>query len=293
MANKDKRDKSTKKGKDKKSPKAKPGGKAKKGGKAKRAKSEAPSEPVRKYNLKIYRNAMTPLCTEDGTKRQFGPYNPVVDACEICPARCCRLTVKVNLPDAIEFCETLGLPFFAAFRFVAGGGERAFEVEFDGRVVADKKEDEWPGNAEIALRRKDDGSCSMLMNHNGYERCGVYSVRPSTCQLYPLTWTSDVARGGPALVMCPVPYGVTPAQEEAFFAAAECSIERWQVHDRVLDEWKAFEPEGGRTAEAFVMFAVPRAAELMDFGTAKVLKPGSPFERLQEAMIAAGVIRLT
>ena len=243
----------------------------------------------RPYGLKILKNAMAPLCNDDATLRQLGPYQPVLDACELCPARCCRLTVKVSLPDAVTFCNTLGLPFFSGLTLVPGAGARSFEVENDLRV--NPHIEEWPGRAEIALRRRDDGACGMLIDIGGYDRCGVYSARPSTCRLYPMAWTSEVAQGGPGLVMCPVPYGVTPAMEEQFFADAERSIGRWQIHDQVLAEWHADEPEDGRTMETFIKFAIPRTADLIGEGHEKVLAEGGPMDRLYDGMKRAGLLR--
>ena len=245
----------------------------------------------RPYGLRIIRNAMVPLTDDEGKRRGFGPYEPVLDACSLCPARCCRFTVKVGLPDAIHFCTTLQVPFFAGLTIVKGGGDRSFEVEYDARVCVGVEEEDWPGRGEIALVRREDGGCSHLVGIGGYQRCGVYAARPSTCRLYPVTWDSDVAQGGPAIVACPVPYGIPPAAEDEFYREASRSIERWQIHDRVLAQWHELEPEGGRTVEAFLGFAIPRTAELLNVDASIVLDPGGPNERLHQAMVDSGVVR--
>ena len=81
--------------------------------------------------------------------------------------------------------------------------------------------DGWHGRAEIQLKRSEDGACHALVRLGGYERCGVYAARPSLCRLYPMTWTSDVAQGGPEAVLCPIPYGFTEADERNFVREAE------------------------------------------------------------------------
>lgn len=244
----------------------------------------------RKHNLKILRNAMVPHTAEDGTPLHIGPYQPVRDACEICPARCCRFTVKVSIPDALRFCSILGLPFFAGLTLAPGGGPRSFEIEHDRRINPDVEM--WPGTADIVLRRADDGSCGMLISVGGHDRCGAYAARPSTCRLYPVTWTSDVAEGGPPLLACPVPYALTPSLQETFFEHALDSIDRWALHDRIIAAWHEQDVEGGRTTQAFLHFSMTMAAEELGVDLGRILDVGGPLERLQQAMIDSGIIRL-
>jgi len=168
------------------------------------------------YNVKLLPHAFTPLAHDDGTPRsKIQPYLPVLQTCEVCPARCCRFNVKVSLADAVHYCTTLGVPFFEGMHLVPSDHKHhSFEVERD--PILNPEEEGWTGRAEIQLRRKEDGSCHALVEIGGYERCGVYEARPTLCRLYPMSWTSDVAKGGPAVVVCPVPYGVTEASERQF-----------------------------------------------------------------------------
>ena len=108
---------------------------------------------------------------------------------------------------------------------------------------------------------------------------------------YPITWTADAAKGGPAMVMCPVPYAVTPAMEDKFSEDATTSIARWELHDRIIAEWHEHDPSEGRTIRAFLDFAVPRAAEVVAVKPGPILAVGGPLEILQKAMIASGVIK--
>ncbi len=243
----------------------------------------------RKYNLKILRNHMVPWTDEDGAPERGGPYKPVASACELCPAQCCRYGVRVSIPDALRYCSVLGVPFGAGLTISPSDGPRSFRVEHDPKLNPDVEE--WPGTADIMLRRRADGSCGMLVDVGGFDRCGAYDARPSTCRLYPVTWTSDVAEGGPPMVSCPVPYGFSPSMRETFYRDAVESVERWALHDRLVAEWHEHEPEEVRTLQAFLHFVFPRAAEALGTDLGRILDPGGPGERLQAAMIDSGIIR--
>jgi Fe-S-cluster containining protein len=247
----------------------------------------------RDYNIKLLRNAMAPLANDDGTPRRPGPapYLPVLKACDICPGRCCRLNVKVALPDAIHYCTTLGLPFFAGLTFAPSTHPaHAFKVERDPRVNPEKEG--WLGQCEIQLRRREDGSCHALTNVGGYERCGVYAARPSLCRLYPFIWNSDVANGNPGMVLCPVPYAVTEAEERKALKDIERSIESWELHDDIVAEWHSKPLEQtARTPEAFLMFAIPRTAEILGVSYGEMLAGGTPNSRLFDQMVKSGVVR--
>ena len=245
----------------------------------------------RPFNIKLLPSAYVPKVGADGKAvSKIAPYLPVLGACQLCPSRCCRLAVKVSLPDAIHYCKTLGVPFFAGMTFVPGDHRHhSFQVERDPRVVP--TEDGWHGRAEIQLRRGDDGACHALARLAGYERCGVYGARPSLCRLYPMTWTADVAQGGPEAVLCPIPYGFDDADEASFIREAERSIEFWEIHDDVVLAWHQHEPEAGRTLRAFLEFAIPRAAERIGVDPSGVLAEGWPEQRLYEQMVASKVIK--
>jgi Fe-S-cluster containining protein len=254
-------------------------------GPAFRARSEG-----KPFNIKLQMSAYVPKVGDDGKPlSRIAPYLPVVGACQLCPARCCRLNVKVSLPDAIHYCKTLGVPFFTGMTFVPSDHKaHSFLIERDPRVVP--AENGWAGRAEIQLRRQEDGACHALLRTGGYERCGVYDARPSLCRLYPMSWTSDVAQGGPEAVLCPIPYGYTDADERKFLRDAEQSIERWEIHDDVVLAWHQQTPEA-RTLRAFLEFAIPTAAARMGVDPTGVLADGWPEQRLYEQMIACKVIK--
>ena len=230
----------------------------------------------------------TPLADAEGRARsRLVPYPPVLGACNLCPARCCRLHVKLSVPDAVHFAATLGLPLFAGIRLVASEDpEHAFRLDRDPRVVA--PEAPWPGTAELELARRPDGGCHALVQVGEHERCGVYGARPSFCRTYPATWRGPTVEGGPKVIMCPVPYGIDPAEEARLRADIARSIRLWGLHDAWAAEWNA--TEGPHTVEAFLRFAVPRAAEALGVTADGVLAEGHREQRLYDAMLASKVV---
>jgi Fe-S-cluster containining protein len=231
---------------------------------------------------------MAPLVHDDGTPRSKAPlpYLPVLNPCNLCPARCCRLNVKISLRDAVHYCNTLGVPFFTGLTLVPSAhSTHAFSIDRDPRINPDPEG--WLGTVEIQLRRKEDGSCHALVNVGGYDRCGVYAARPSLCRLYPMSWTSDVAKGNPGMILCPVPYGVTEREEAQFLRDIETSIESWEQHDDIVIEWNERSKPEERTAEKFLEFAIPKTAEKMGVPWEGILARGTPEQRLFAAMQGA------
>ena len=233
--------------------------------------------------FELVRNAMTPLANEDGSARGFGPYAPVLRACDVCPARCCRCQVKCSLPDAVHFCTTLGLPFFVPLEIVAAEpGPRTARIDADPRAIS--PEADWRGAVEIVLRRKE-GACVSLLRVGGYERCGAYAARPMTCRIYPLSWQEGLdVHFGPSKILCAVPYAVTPSAELQLQADIVRYHEYWRLHEEVIAEWEARPDHAPRTLEAFLEFALPRTAEKMGVELGPTLARGSPDARLYQAM---------
>lgn len=230
----------------------------------------------------------TPTCDSEGRPTsKIAPYLPVRDPCTLCPARCCRLNVKVSLPDALHFCTTLGVPFFAGLTLVPSEDpEHAFALDPDPRFVG--PEDAWPGTAEIQLRRREDGGCASLVKVGEHERCGVYSARPSFCRTYPASWRAETVEGGPATILCPVPYGIDPDAEAELRGQIQRSIRLWRLHDEVVGAWNA--AEAPRTPEAFLRFAIPRVAARLEVDPGPTLAEGTRDQRLYDAMVSSKVV---
>jgi Fe-S-cluster containining protein len=249
--------------------------------------TKRPKRPRR--SLHIVDNVMTPRADEDGTPRSVGPYLPVVRACDLCPARCCRCQVKVSLPDALHFCTTMGLPLFTPHELiVAQPGPRSFRVEIDPRALAPNAD--WQEHIEIVLRRVD-GVCASLLRVGGYERCGAYAARPMTCRIYPLSWEEGDRSFGPTSVLCAVPYAVTPSVA----AQLEQDVVRyhrfWAIHEEIAKEWHARPSRSDFGLDAFLSFVIPRTADRLGVDPGPTLAEGNPDARLYQAMVASKRIR--
>ena len=218
------------------------------------------------------------------------PLKPVKDQCDTCPAKCCHNRVVLSIPDAIEFCQTLGIPLLSALRFSPAPSEslKSFLLNHDSRLNPECKSSEWSGKADIILPMQNNKACGYLIDIRGYKRCGVYAARPSICRTYPMTFgfldeisgeiSPEISGENPGLVVksrvsCPAPFPVDAAMEKEFKKAALSSREKWLVHSQVVAEWEAFESEDGRTAENFLLFSIPRAAQLLGLPFHKVIFP--------------------
>ncbi len=240
--------------------------------------------------VELMRHAFTPLVDEQGNPRSRipSPYLPIVGACSTCAARCCRLIVKLSLPDAIRYCNTLQVPFFVGLRLTPSAHLRhSFKVDNDPRVMSFPEN--YQGAAEIMLRRRDDGACASLLEIAGHQRCGVYGARPTICRQYPLGFSSPVAKGGPEVVICQVPYGVTPQEEEELKKEMARSIEDWELHDDVVEYWNQQE-HSSRTVRDFLEFAIPVTAKEMDVGYEGILSDLNVDQQLHQRMVKSKVV---
>lgn len=191
---------------------------------------------------------MTPMLDADGQPVGASLYPPSANPCPNCPAKCCTSRIETSLPEVVRFCATLRLPFHQAFE-LASAGQKPFELDEGPRI--------------IALRREADGYCRFLGRWGDDYRCGVYPVRPTTCRLYPFTFELGDVRHGPGVLRCPVPFGMAPASEATMLAEAALGIRAWHSHDAICAAW-AKKNRTPRGLEAFLKFAVPRAAKVFD-----------------------------
>jgi Fe-S-cluster containining protein len=251
------------------------------------------SKPYGRLEVQIKNMAMTPLLDGEGEKLlKIQPYVPVENPCRFCPGKCCRMAVKTSLPDVVRFLSVMGVPFLSAFQIVPGiHEENSFLMDDDPRFR--EEGDGWPGRAEIELRRNPgDGSCAYLKSLGGFDRCSVYDVRPSACRLYPLSWQSELSgrKGGPGMVVCPVPYAVSETTQMRAAADVEASIDGWMLHERTVSAWNA-ESRELRSLDEFLAFALPYVASQTGMPTDGLLDNRSSEERLRDAQIYTGVVR--
>ncbi len=235
-------------------------------------------------------HAMTPKVDAQGKLKHYSRFTPVDRACELCPARCCHLTVHVSLPEVLRFCSVLEVPFHAAFWFVPGEGPRSFELDAKNDRRAGRYREEWPGRGSIALRRLESGACQYLVDVGGFLRCGAYELRPATCKLYPLSWETETARGGPPVVLCPIPYMVTPERERRFKRDVAKALEDWAIHEEILALWHARDSEASRRPDDFLRFVLPLAGERLSIDPWRALQIDDASTLLFSAMLESGAV---
>jgi len=186
---------------------------------------------------------MTPLMSEEGEVLSGSLYPPSSNPCPNCQAVCCTSRVETSIPDMIDFCTGLGLPFHQAFE-LAENGLKPFELDQGPRI--------------FVLRRGLDGYCRFLGRYDDEMRCGVYSLRPATCQLYPFTFRTEDQRIGPKMIRCPVPFGIKPSLEKQMSAAAVKALQDWELHDQIAKKWKR---KRKRDLSRFLRFCVEEVAK--------------------------------
>lgn len=240
--------------------------------------------------VRVEMHAMTPRVDARGRLKHYSRFEPVDRACELCPARCCHLTVHVSLPEVLRLSSVLEVPFHAAFAFVPGEGVRSFALDAKGDPRAGRYAEEWPGRGVIALRRLESGACQYLVDVGGFWRCGIYELRPATCRLYPVTWETEAARGGPPMVLCPVPYVVTPERERQLRRDVGQTLENWALHEEIVAAWEARPPDAPRRPDDFLRFALTAAGERLSIDPTKALETRAAGEILFQTMVDTKVI---
>lgn len=240
--------------------------------------------------VQIPMHAMTPKVDAKGKLKHYSRFEPVDRACELCPARCCHLSVHVSLPEVLRLCSVLEVPFHAACAFVPGEGPRSFALDAKDDPRAGRYAEEWPGRGVLTLRRRESGACSYLVDVGGFWRCGIYELRPGTCRLYPLSWETEAARGGPPVVLCPIPYVVTPERERRLRRDIGQALEDWALHESIIAAWEARPPEASRRPDEFLRFALARAGERLSIDPSKALETRDAGALLFQAMVDTKVV---
>ena len=231
------------------------------------------------HQIRLLPTAMTPLATEAGAHRRLGPYRPHLDACALCPARCCRMTVRCSVADVVRFCHVLQLPWQAGFRLIPGNSPESIPARGADGVV----------DLDFALHQKSNGDCANLVEHRGYWRCGAYAARPSPCRMYPVSYDAATRRGGTPFVQCPVPWAITPEVEARLRIDIATSIEGWALHQQVRRAW--VEAGADQDGAAMARFVLARAQQALGLEGPARLEEAPPEARLVTAMRGAGVIR--
>jgi Fe-S-cluster containining protein len=221
----------------------------------------------------------TPRLDEKGNPITASLYPPSANPCPNCQAVCCTSRIETSIPDMIDFCLGLDLPFHTAFE-LAENGLKPFELDIGPRI--------------FVLKRSADNYCRFLGRYDDEFRCGVYGLRPATCRLYPFTFNDGSQRIGPKMIRCPVPFGLSPEREIEMTATAKKALKDWALHDEIVKKWKR---KRKRDLETFLRFCVESLAAARSQPKPKLknlimLSQTSSKERGLQALIDSGILRI-
>lgn len=122
------------------------------------------------------------------------PFGAVTNSCRNCKAKCCRgLAVVLTIPEALRLNDAIGLDPDSYFEL---------SDKVDSRKTPHFPLLYWEGKQLkeyfIIIKKRQNGDCFFL---NENSTCGIYSVRPSVCRLYPFELTDSKKQKDGAL--CP------------------------------------------------------------------------------------------
>ena len=184
------------------------------------------------------------------------------EPCVRCPSRCCQRQAVLGTAEAMRIGFTLGLRLRS---FV----EPMPWTSAVGRLIS------WPfklddgGRHVLRFRRGPEGCVHLVRPGEATSRCGIYSVRPSLCRLYPFIVDDEGERfaiGGQEI--CPEQWLQTAATREAAGQAiAQLRVDR--EHDRqIVLAWN--KGRRARTFDALLAFLEGHAAAALDRDPSRV-----------------------
>jgi Fe-S-cluster containining protein len=163
--------------------------------------------------------------------------------CLGCTGECCRARVVMNIPDLVRLAAPLGIHPSALCDLTECETRNA-----TGVLIGETAK-------YIQLRKRDDGFCRLLLEIDGHRRCGVHSLRPSICRIYPFSFERGSSVYAMGLVVCPTQWIVSAHKRDAILDDVE-SFEQDRALDRRLVKRFNRLPEGERTPAAFWLYAM-------------------------------------
>jgi len=155
--------------------------------------------------------------------------------CQLCPGSCCDdLAVTLNVVDVARIHRALHIPVhdFLARYVDEDPKERPYAFTIRKQPIA------------LALLPPEgvDRGCSFLLDIGGHRRCGIYSLRPGTCRVYPFTDQGDVVKHKPG-TLCPRRFDLDTVDHEAIKQEIARYQDEWNVHARFAREWNDDPPK--------------------------------------------------
>ena len=164
--------------------------------------------------------------------------------CVGCHGRCCRLRVRVLAVEALRVALTLGVPLDGVVERVPYEPPAPTELDALPIMLEGKP---WM----LELHRPDvTNRCVFAVEVSGQVRCGIYTLRPALCRLFPydvMDGERNIRTGSQDL--CPVRWLKDAAAESrvaqtleeraADFAREQQLLAAWEKREGPLD-WGAF-----------------------------------------------------
>jgi len=152
--------------------------------------------------------------------------------CATCPGHCCKHMVAISTVEMFRMAFQLSVPL-ASF---------AEAVQPPASILKTTRMPIIPlaaGPTLIRLRRHEPAwTCMFLVDVGGLGRCGVYSIRPNTCRLYPFHILADgeeLRSGNQQL--CPTRWLQSPHQEAPLLKAYRQRRADHRTENRLIAAW--------------------------------------------------------
>lgn len=104
-----------------------------------------------------------------------------VAPCKGCDSRCCGLRAYMTIPEAVRMAFVLGVPLEFFIEVAIEGEDLTLDERWGGALLVDG------GRAQLSfLRDPETKVCRHVVRPDETtSHCGVYSLRPGICRLYP------------------------------------------------------------------------------------------------------------
>lgn len=208
---------------------------------------------------------------EEGQSRieggMYGRADYALNPCGTCGSHCCQLRAYVNTAEALRIAYTLVIPL-AEFVEVGKWKQEELDLRWGRPFQVDGEK------CLLALKRSNQNHCFHLMRPGQpTSGCGIYSVRPAVCRLYPfnLGFDDGTSLGVGGQTKCPIYW----LQNEGTVARAAEAYAEWQadleLDQRVVAAWNRGRRKD-RSAGAFLTWLQGPGAELLGHNP-EVFKP--------------------
>jgi Fe-S-cluster containining protein len=176
--------------------------------------------------------------------------------CTTCNGACCReYVVHISGRDAVTIAraQALAIEQFVEIVRQPSPAVDSFALDDESDVYA------------LALRRRPDGSCGLLIDLlDGSGRCGVYAQRPLTCAVFPLRLHHGSIDIRDDVICEPSGRRITTVDLSAARKLLVSTAYEWNVYGRIVERWNAARAGNGVTSAAAYFSFITRAYDRID-----------------------------